>query len=457
MSKKILFWPDVYKEQGHWLPTLTWAKGLFNLKDDEGNHRYDVAYMGIADCESIVKSFAPDEAIPDYRFPYFKCFSDLYPSGYTDECLSSISERWKPEHVLSIMKGELDYIFEEFKPDLLVSGYFTSLESLLIHYLYDIPVVITTTYLRHPQDDPAMRAIQNLKAFSEEEFNSLLDMFQEENLKRIYKSLDFFNFKKNFEKYSPIDPSLMEEFVRPLETFPELIPCPRVFQTEHLQYGALVHFVEPCITDEFLNTDSDIDWDALLGSHDKIIFMTAGSQVLDYEKKAEKLFDEMIKAMAAPQMQDYHLILGVGHKLLRSKDWGSYSNVTVAGWVPQRRLLSETVKDTHGVDTGVKKVRCALIHGGLATIKECIYYNVNFIILPLGKDQMDNALCLQEKGIENMAYAEFSRSECLLFFINKALTDYRTQQNIAQMSKIFVSTEASHPGLLIIAVAANNP
>ena len=35
MSKKILFWPDVYKEQGHWLPTLTWAKGLFNLKDDE--------------------------------------------------------------------------------------------------------------------------------------------------------------------------------------------------------------------------------------------------------------------------------------------------------------------------------------------------------------------------------------------------------------------------------------
>jgi hypothetical protein len=23
-KKKILFWPDVYKEQGHWLPTLAW-------------------------------------------------------------------------------------------------------------------------------------------------------------------------------------------------------------------------------------------------------------------------------------------------------------------------------------------------------------------------------------------------------------------------------------------------
>jgi len=25
MPKSILFWPDVYKEQGHWLPTLKWA------------------------------------------------------------------------------------------------------------------------------------------------------------------------------------------------------------------------------------------------------------------------------------------------------------------------------------------------------------------------------------------------------------------------------------------------
>ena len=25
MPKTILFWPDVYKEQGHWLPTLKWA------------------------------------------------------------------------------------------------------------------------------------------------------------------------------------------------------------------------------------------------------------------------------------------------------------------------------------------------------------------------------------------------------------------------------------------------
>lgn len=39
MPKSILFWPDVYKEQGHWLPTLKWADALHNAG-------HTVRYMG---------------------------------------------------------------------------------------------------------------------------------------------------------------------------------------------------------------------------------------------------------------------------------------------------------------------------------------------------------------------------------------------------------------------------
>lgn len=49
MSKTILFWPDVYKEQGHWLPTLKWADALHNAG-------HIVKYMGIADCEELIAS-----------------------------------------------------------------------------------------------------------------------------------------------------------------------------------------------------------------------------------------------------------------------------------------------------------------------------------------------------------------------------------------------------------------
>ncbi len=53
MPKSILFWPDVYKEQGHWLPTLAWADYIRRRWDDW----YAIEYMGISDCEEIVDSF----------------------------------------------------------------------------------------------------------------------------------------------------------------------------------------------------------------------------------------------------------------------------------------------------------------------------------------------------------------------------------------------------------------
>ena len=32
---KIIFWPDVYKEQGRWLPTLAWAEYIHNTYGDK--------------------------------------------------------------------------------------------------------------------------------------------------------------------------------------------------------------------------------------------------------------------------------------------------------------------------------------------------------------------------------------------------------------------------------------
>lgn len=53
-KKKILFWPDVYKEQGHWLPTLAWADCLNSMKNSNAEKLFDIEYMGIADCEELI-------------------------------------------------------------------------------------------------------------------------------------------------------------------------------------------------------------------------------------------------------------------------------------------------------------------------------------------------------------------------------------------------------------------
>jgi len=56
MPKSILFWPDVYKEQGHWLPTLKWADSLHNAG-------HSVNYMGILDCQGIIDSYSEGRAL----------------------------------------------------------------------------------------------------------------------------------------------------------------------------------------------------------------------------------------------------------------------------------------------------------------------------------------------------------------------------------------------------------
>lgn len=229
-----------------------------------------------------------------------------------------------------------------------------------------------------------------------------------------------------------------EQFVEPLRSFPEYIPCPKKFDYAHYSHGNLVSYGEPCITKELEGIEDDssgIQWEEILGK-DKIIYVTAGSQVLDYAESALSLFMAMISAMQSSDMKDYHLILCVGSTLIQNH-WDEYENVTVCGWAPQRRILQAIAEKK-------EKESCAIIHGGLATIKECIYYEVPFLVLPLGKDQMDNALRLEDCGIRNRFHIEYIKPKCLRYFINQILQDYTSLQNLKKLSSIFRNEEAKH-------------
>lgn len=461
-KKKILFWPDVYKEQGHWLPTLAWADCLNSMKNSNAEKLFDIEYMGISDCEEIVKNFNTTSATNDenHVFPYKILFNNIYPYGYTNEVQTTPSNRWKPEHVwllayagfnsserkkLDLSEEENEEIenirdfFHSCSPDLFISGYFTALETLMIYYavprsdhFHDkMKFAFSTTYLRHPSETPASRALQNLMAFNPDERKKLINIVY-------HGKLD--------EKYHLDDPEItLEKFVSPLNTFPEYIPCPKVFDYPHYVHGALVNYGEPCITKE-LNTieddSSDLPWNEILNK-DKIIYVTAGSQVLDYMESALTLFMTMIGAMQSSDMKDYHLILCVGSTLIQNH-WEEYDNVTVCGWAPQRQILQ-------AIAAKEDKNSCAIIHGGLATIKECIYYEVPFLVLPLGKDQMDNALRLEDYGIKNRFHIEYIKPKCLRYFINQILQDYTSLLNLKKLSSIFRIMEAAHPTALNIA------
>src|SRR5882672_4745715 len=69
----IMLWPDVQREDGHWLPAVSLAKSL----KDAG---YSVKMMGIPDTAAVV---AP------YKVPFTEVLSTFFPLGYARERLET--------------------------------------------------------------------------------------------------------------------------------------------------------------------------------------------------------------------------------------------------------------------------------------------------------------------------------------------------------------------------------
>jgi UDP:flavonoid glycosyltransferase YjiC (YdhE family) len=445
MSKNILFFPDMYQEQGHWLPVIALAHKLRNQPSVSR-----VEFMGILDCKAIVESNdenryeGPINAQKySRRFVYHEILKDEYPLGYTKSRQNQlIGDRGRFPQLWYIMDGKLDEVMHKLRPDLIVSGYFTALETLLMYYTYNYnpkyglqykpKFMITTTYLRHPSTGPQAHAVQCLLGMSEAMAHQIMGVYKEY----------YNNCNKHISLVHP-DELTIYDFVKPLESMIEIVPCPRELDfDDYIFDSGNVKFIEPCMVPINLKED---DWKKNIEGIEniehvdgiekktkikKIIFATAGSQVQDYKGKAEQWFKEMIKMMGLQGMQDYHLVMSVGYDLIR-ENWAQKEalpgNVSVFPWVPQLDVLDFCV--------------AAFVHGGLATIKECIYKNVPFIVVPLGKDQMDNALRVSRKGIGQIADAETSDYNEFQYLFIQAITNRWMKTKLQNMSGLFNNME----------------
>ncbi|HEX9640674.1 MAG TPA: hypothetical protein VGB13_05115, partial [Candidatus Krumholzibacteria bacterium] len=305
---KVTLWPDIYKEQGHWLPCVSLARSLQN----EG---YSVEFMGIPDTSVIVQPYGVRAVGGAGTGPEFHTvLEDIYPFGHSFENkLEPLDQRWKPHHVLPIARGALDAVFASATPpDLLISGYFTALETLIIHRKHGIPFVIMTTFLRHPQDDPASRARTQL-------------VYMSDPLRR-----------KLFDLVTGNPDMSIAEFIAPLTEFPELIPCPKEFdlKDDDWTHGPLTHYVEPMVVRGSLDGGATTPADPVpeLPENVKLIYATSGSQVQDYEFRARQFFINLIDMMKTQGGDQYHLIIAAGDKLnsqlRREYNVGGASNAT---------------------------------------------------------------------------------------------------------------------------------
>jgi UDP:flavonoid glycosyltransferase YjiC (YdhE family) len=420
--KKVTIWPDIYREQGHWLPCVTLAKTLQNAGAS-------VSFMGIKDCKAITDP---------YNAQFSVILDSIYPEGYSFENkLEPLDQRWKPHHLLPIARGALDAVFTgSAKPDLLVSGYFTGLETLLISYKYGVKFVVITTYLRHPQDDPAIHAKTKLLHLPDAVARKLMDAV----LPAAQKGMS------------------ISDFIKPLEAAQELIPCPKAFDFTDPDWvhRAQVTYVEPMIVRSSLDSTKPVNIpDPIVVPAGKtLLYATSGSQVQDYEFQARSLFKNLIAMMQAPGMDAYYLVIAAGAKLNAAlrKEYGVNvpgvtrslpTNVEIRDWASQLDILGQAA--------------AVFMHGGLATIKESIWETVPIIVVPHGKDQLDNALRIKRSGVGMVSeVGELSPGD-LRQLLTSATASTWIKQNLASMKAIFTAAESAPTSVGVISGVVTLP
>ncbi|MGC4065061.1 MAG: glycosyltransferase [Polyangiaceae bacterium] len=179
----------------------------------------------------------------------------------------------------------------------------------------------------------------------------------------------------------------------------------------------------------------------------KLIFASSGSQVQDYESRAKAFFNALIAMANTQEMDKYHLVLAVGEKVLAelNVDYGIDvkkstlpENVTLASWVSQLDVLNEA--STAAVFT----------HGGLATVKESIWSRVPIVIVPHGKDQLDNSLRIERNGLGVTVQQEGVTAENFRKVLTQVTASTWIRRNLEKMRGVFEVLETTKPSVGII-------
>jgi len=135
MCKKILFWPDINYEPGHWRPVMSIANKL----KKELQTGCEIKFLCTPECKPIVQSVRKPNFTRLFKDQDIETIlEELYPVGYSTLANEKPEEaRSRIEHCQKIADGAFDELLENFQPHLLIAGYFISMEALLIKYRYD--------------------------------------------------------------------------------------------------------------------------------------------------------------------------------------------------------------------------------------------------------------------------------------------------------------------------------
>ena len=408
----ILIMPD--NEKGHVFPSFKIAKNL----EMAG---YNIYYMGIPDVMRLAEK---------QGFSYQIIYDDIYPESNLEELgrSSLTNSNWGPKHIPNLIKGDIfDEVIKQLQPQLIISSLFLSLETLILYYKYKIPQIIYNYWLpdlSHPEKNslssyPSNICIERIMNLPGELSTILLEFIAANNVA--------FN-------------SLID-LVSPLEKIPQFLLCPRELHIKDYTLRKKDIFVGPCIREPIIEAEEIYVKYLPENRSKKVVFASLGSQISAYPERAMKFYQLLIKC--AKQLSNYHFILSMGEGIGLIEKGEISPNVSMFNWVPQIELLPH--------------VSLAIIHGGWGSVRECIYYGVPMLVIPMGRDQFVTAERIKLCNLGLCGDLDNLSAEMLLDMINNIINKNNFKAKINHVQSVFHEQEKSQEDVKFVRKYIGDP
>lgn len=401
-------------EEGHLLPTFKLARQL-----RERGH--SVIYLGLADSGHLVRRqgfellpilsrIFPEGSVPRLKRDLEGALGVSGVGGVGAKGHEPGDEEVYGRYLGALAKGEgLDGPVAEARPDLFILNSFLGLNALVLQLRFGFPIVLLTPYLR---------------SFTREDAANQL----EATLLRLRTGGAAF-----FELVLRSVPSArrLRDLTGRLLRMPELIQCPQDLDLPKNGGGPEpeVHYIEASV-DLSRREDRGFPWERL-DPGKKLLYASLGSQSFLAGREAVVGFLRAV-AEGAARRPGWQLVLGTGG-LVEPADLPLPSDAVALPWIPQIPIL--------------ERAALMVTHGGLGTIKECIFHDVPMAVFPIGRDQPDNAKRVAHHGLGLAGDLAGATPEGIFALVEQVDREPSFRESVRRMGLRFREVEESGIGV----------
>lgn len=417
--RTIAFW--MLHEEGHLLPTFRLASAL-----RARGHR--VCYFALPDQEDMVV---------ENGFEHVPIFEEMYPRGELarERRLDLAGVAARDRELVGLLyhyhlDGLTDALLHRVAPDLLLCDVL-NFEAALVARHWQIPVLTLCTSL--PQTpDPGIPPLASSLPFDDSpagiaaaERAWAAHVRGEADIELLYARM-----RAAVQRHYRVPAGLLDPrgtFVDHMVGFPQLVLC-----TPALDYprppAAWRHYGESLWMER---REPAFPWHALDPDR-PLVFCSLGTQS-HRQESARRFLGELLAAAARAPAWQFAIALGAR---LTAADFDRIpDNALLVSHAPQLALLHRS--------------RLAITHGGLGTLKECMFLGVPVLVFPGLFDQPGNAARVEYHGLGRTGDIHTVTASEILTMARQVLDDPAIPRRIAAVQRSLRALEETQPGLAL--------